>query len=306
MGFCNVFIKLYFFHPTSPFPLSVIEQSITRLPLGFSTEHTRYKGHGVGKIDEKGTPDRCEFWSVSKDDILTVSESRPNPSIILDNQQDFEQFMKRSHEIVDLICMHLDKHLVLPPSTLSFRQRLLKPSGNQVRLIKTPPQPPNDQRTSLVPHTDIGTITVLFNLLGGLQILPPGGDASISTDWQFVRPAPGCAIINMGDAMVQWTHGALRSNMHRVSFPPGEQGKLTRYSVAYFARPESEAIMSPLKESELVRSLMLKSGVSESAEENSFKAKEWEHRKGMSLRSGLNKPKSAGGMPVIGSNATDV
>ena len=29
-----------------------------------------YKAQGVSKVDDKGTPDRCEFWGLSKDDII--------------------------------------------------------------------------------------------------------------------------------------------------------------------------------------------------------------------------------------------
>ena len=33
----------------------------------------------------------------------------------------------------------------------------------------------------------------------------------------------GHAIVNLGDAMVNFTNGLLRSNIHRVVSPPGEQ-----------------------------------------------------------------------------------
>jgi isopenicillin N synthase-like dioxygenase len=108
--------------------------------------------------------------------------------------------------------------------------------------VKAPPQPVDDRRTALGQHTDFGSVTVLFNRLGGLQVLPPGADA----EWVYVRPLPGHAIVNLGDAMVKFTNGLFRSNIHRVVAPPGLQAESTRYSLVYFARPEDSVILSRL------------------------------------------------------------
>lgn len=95
-------------------------------------------------------------------------------------------------------------------------------SGDQVRMVKAPPRPQlTDIQASLGEHTDFGSVTVLFNRLGGLQIL--------QEEWTYVKPVKGLAIVNMGDAMVKLTNGMLKSAMHRVVQPPGEQAKETRY-----------------------------------------------------------------------------
>ena len=143
-----------------------------------------YKAFGAGKIDTEGTPDRCEFFAISKDDIFGISTPRAKPECFHSSRDDFASFIEKSHAVIELVWGHLDKHLGLPAGTLAAQQRLTQPSMNQVRMIKTPSQPEVDRRTSLVPHTDLGTITVLFNVLGGLQILPPGGRAEVDTDWQ--------------------------------------------------------------------------------------------------------------------------
>lgn len=52
-----------------------------------------------------------------------------------------------------------------------------------------------------------------------------------------MKPLPGHAIINLGDAVVKFTNGNLKSAKHRVVPAPGEQGLLDRYSVVYFVRP---------------------------------------------------------------------
>lgn len=90
-------------------------------------------------------------------------------------------------------------------------------------------------------------MTVLFNRLGGLQVLPPDSDR-----WCYVKPLKGHCVCNLGDAMVKFTAGVLRSNIHRVVNPPGEQGGETRMSLVYFSRPEDEVVLKVLEGSAVI------------------------------------------------------
>ncbi len=150
-----------------------------------------------------------------------------------------------SREVAGLLLSHLDKHLDLRDGTLTSLHLTSKPSRSTVRLIHNPPQPAEDRKTSLFGHTDNGSVTVLFNIIGGLQILPPGL-ADAEKNWRWVRPEPGCAIVNLGDALVQWSGGVLHSNMHRVVNAPGPQAESERYSFAYVLKPDNEAPMRRL------------------------------------------------------------
>lgn len=156
--------------------------------------------------------------------------------------------------------------------------RIHSVSGDQVRFVKAPPQPVDDRRTALGEHTDFGSVTVLFNRLGGLQVLPPGQDAK----WCYVRPLPGHAIVNLGDAMVKFTNGLLRSNIHRVVSPPGLQADTTRYSLVYFARPEDEVSLKRLSGSNRVPPLP------EGAVEEEIKSKDWIIRRALGHRVDLH------------------
>lgn len=156
--------------------------------------------------------------------------------------------MQGSHAIVTLILDILNNQLSLPKGTLPNLHRREAVSGDQVRFVKAPPQPADDRRTALGQHTDFGSLTVLFNRVGGLQVLPPGAD----TEWVYVRPLPGHAIVNLGDAMVKFTNGLFRSNIHRVVAPPGLQAESTRYSLVYFARPENSVMLRRLEGSERI------------------------------------------------------
>ncbi|CAN9481912.1 unnamed protein product [Alternaria alternata] len=61
-----------------------------------------------------------------------------------------------------------------------------------------------------IAHTDVGSITVLYAQLGGLQVLDSQGS------WKFVQPKAGHAVVNIGDSLRFLTGKMLRSSLHRV------------------------------------------------------------------------------------------
>jgi isopenicillin N synthase-like dioxygenase len=123
----------------------------------------------------------------------------------------------------------------------------------------------------MVHHTDFGSITLLANVLGGLQILARDKAPTDDGAWLWVRPQPGCLVVNLGDAMVQWTGGVLRSNVHRVNSAPGQQRFVERYSLGIFIRPERNVSMKRLI------------GEGEEGDDGELTAWEWEVKKQMAL-----------------------
>ena len=198
-------------------------------------------------------------------------------------------FLQHGQTVVSTLCRVLAAQLALPPETFTALQPLDKPSGTVVRMIKADPTPVGQEpRTSMVHHTDFGTVTLLANVMGGLQILTPGKLYTDEEAWKWVRPRPGCLVVNLGDAMVEWTGGVLRSNVHRVNYAPGEQRYAERYSMAILVRPEKEASM---------RSLIGagKTDRKNEREESSLAAWEWEVKKAMALKRGEEVMQSKGG-----------
>jgi isopenicillin N synthase-like dioxygenase len=253
----------------------------------------RFKPIGNIKIED-GRPDRVQFYNIGQDDMTGTSKPLSNPPCIEARRPDIKAYMEQAHSIISLICSHLDKQLHLSPGTLISMQPRNRPSGTSLRMLKYPPQPEGDQRTSLLGHTDIGTLTILFNITGGLQLLSPGADPKDESSWMYIQPAPGCAIVNLGDAMVEWSAGILRSNMHRVTFAPGEQGKVDRYSLAYLVRAVGDASMKRLSgDGSLIP------GLSEGEEENEMNAKQWEVAKGVAIMSGRDNARSRGGREIM-------
>ena len=56
---------------------------------------------------------------------------------------------------------------------------------------------------TLAGYTDIGTINMLSNVAGGLPIFTSSAE-NRNENWQYVSPAPGCALVNIGDSMVEY------------------------------------------------------------------------------------------------------
>lgn len=151
-------------------------------------------------------------------------------------------YVRHCRQAIDLMITQLEKNLQLPPGTLANLHRITERSGDHVRFNQAGIQPFTEKHALAGEHTDFGTLTILFNWLGGLQIRIPD-----TKDWVYVKPVPGSAVVNLGDALVKFTAGILRSNIHRVVPPPGEQAGLTRNSLVYFSRPEDSVVLRRLK-----------------------------------------------------------
>ena len=275
----------------------------------FLIHENRYKGFGQSIVDNKGTTDRNEFYNVSKDDILSPKPILPSPTILIQSRPLLKSFVHSAHTITRLLLGHLTQHLHLPDHTLESLHRLDAVSGDQVRFLKAPPQKKDDSRTALGEHTDFGSITVLFNRLGGLQVkLPPGIDAldGLSENnekryeersskrpndpWAFVRPLPFHAIINLGDALTKFSAGIFRSNIHRVVAAPGLQATHTKFSVVYFARPEDDVVLKRLVERKVEKARGEGRGEDVwevNDEEEEMTSKEWILKRALGRRVGL-------------------
>jgi isopenicillin N synthase-like dioxygenase len=175
-----------------------------------------------------------------------VAESRTYPPEVLDNKALFQSFQKKAHQVCMSVLAALAKQLDLPPESFQDKNIFTEPSGDHCRLTHKIPHVTDKNAIGLPSHTDFGSITLLFNWLGGLQI--QSRDPQKAGEWEFVKPVPGHAIINLGDAMVTFTNGYLKSAKHRVVPAPGEQAEVSRYSVVYFVRPHNAVVMEPLEQ----------------------------------------------------------
>ena len=177
-----------------------------------------------------------------KDDIVGNTPWLKTHPMILDQKDLLLDFTRESRAVIDLLISNLEKHLRLPAGQLARLHRVTERSGDHVRFNQAANIPHTDERAKSGEHTDFGTLTILFNWIAGLQIRLPD-----THQWVWVRPIPGHAVINLGDALVKFTAGILRSNIHRVVPPVGPQANITRNSLVYFSRPEDSVVLRRLK-----------------------------------------------------------
>jgi isopenicillin N synthase-like dioxygenase len=205
-----------------------------------------YKEAGtVKQTDPSLRPDTTEFFNVGKDHMHGFTECRTYPDEIMSSRPLFQSFTKNAHGLGMLLLGTLAKQLGLPPEAFTDRNIFTKSSGDHCRLTHKIAHVTDKDRIGLPSHTDFGSITILFNWLGGLQI--QSHDPAKQGEWAYVKPLEGHAIINLGDAMVTFTNGMLKSAKHRVVPAPGEQVNVDRYSIVYFVRPHNEVLMQPLE-----------------------------------------------------------
>ena len=139
----------------------------------------------------------------------------------------------------------------------------LKKADPQLRLLHYMPvarkqiEAPGHAR--IIPHTDFGLCTILFqDQVGGLEV-----DPFHTNEFLPATPMRGTCVINVADLLQRLSNDRLRSTMHRVTTPKmseeqlteiGENGMLpARYSTAFFVHPSSDVEIVPiLKEGESV------------------------------------------------------
>ncbi|TFY55566.1 hypothetical protein EVJ58_g8161 [Rhodofomes roseus] len=204
-----------------------------------------YKAAGANATDEKGNLDTVEFINVAKDDVLSypsiVHRAYP-PTVNARMESTIRPFIQKSLEVNSTLLDIFNDRLGLPKGTLARKHQLEEPSGSESRCIKNPPKPAaTEPKTAIGAHTDFGSLSFLHNRLGGLQVMVPGTES-----WQYVKPIPGHAICNLGDAMSIFSGGILRSNLHRVVPPPGAQSQHERWSLVFFTRPGYSQLLEAL------------------------------------------------------------
>ena len=98
-------------------------------------------------------------------------------------------------------------------------------------------------------HTDYDCLTLLHQRPGqdGLQVCPGLEADRTEPDtplrWTAIEPVEGTITCNIGDMLMRWSGERLPSTLHRVALP-GPDGDLgPRYSIAFFAQADRDAII---------------------------------------------------------------
>lgn len=244
-----------------------------------------YKEAGTVKQTDKDLrPDMTEFFNIAKDHMHGVAPTREYPDVIKDETPLLKAFTKDAHTCGMLVLTTLAKQLGLEPNAFTDRNIFTHPSGDHCRLTRKIPHSSDAKAIGLPSHTDFGSVTILFTWLAGLQI--QSHDPKKVGEWEFVKPLPGHAIINLGDAMVKFTSGELKSAKHRVVPAPGDQANEDRYSIVYFVRPANDVWMEPLEKFKARGDVKVGGKINDAWEEGkTFRAGEWMRQRSIQLGS---------------------
>lgn len=96
-------------------------------------------------------------------------------------------------------------------------------------------QAPKTGQTRFYEHTDLGSITLLFqDRGGGLEVYTPQGE------WITTSSVPDTVLVMAADMMSRWTNDKFCATPHRVSVPTDFQTVKERYSFSFFVIPNYE------------------------------------------------------------------
>lgn len=215
------------------------------------------------------------------------------PPWLAQHEDSFKNAMSSGNTVANVILSVLEQKLDLPAGTFTNLHKLTDSSGDFIRVLRYPGTEVSEKVDSLrfPAHRDAVSIAILFTWLGGLQIVEPeaakaGGMIVPEESWRWIKPVPGTAVVNLGDAMEVFTNKVLKSGLHRVIKAPGQQRAYDKYSVLIVARPEESTPMKSFK------SAVIPEDTPEQANAQVFTSMEWGHNKIKALQDFIDKIQS--------------
>lgn len=192
-------------------------------------------------------PSRCTSSTRNSPLLLTITDQAARdefvltssmlPRVVHDNFKLFDGFVSECEYITQSILCCLSDALNLEEADrLERSHRKGEPSNTTLSMLHYP-QSTDPTKVGNNKHTDVGSLTLLFADQWGLQVARPE-----TKSWSFIHPRAGHAIVNVGDTLRFLSRKQLNSCVHRVVAPAGGFQKESRYSIAYFLRPENAAM----------------------------------------------------------------
>ena len=212
-----------------------------------------YRGYaGVTSFgDPTGAGDLCEGFEVARFDAaadLRAAGYGPEwaegfePNIWPEEPADFRPVWREYYAAMERLAAELmtmfAAALELPPHWFhdKFDRHSSYMSANR---YPAQPEPPREGQLRRSAHTDIGSLTILFQdgAPGGLQVFDRG------ERWCDVPAVPGSFVINLGDMLAKWTNDRWVATEHRVVNPPREFALRQRISIPFFQHPNLDALI---------------------------------------------------------------
>ncbi|XP_035662148.1 2-oxoglutarate-Fe(II) type oxidoreductase ppzD-like isoform X2 [Branchiostoma floridae] len=221
------------------------------LPKEVKTKYSRPvdKGHGWvclerERLNLERPGDLKEAFNVRPPhatDKLWPSQEMPEFQQV--TLQMFDKSRQLSLRIIELMGRGLNIQDM--PSLLSMHSMMgTGPNGSVMRTLRYPPVSAHVKAGQIRcgEHTDYGSITLVFqDNVSGLEV------CRIVKEIVPASPIPNTVVVNIGDLMQRWTGDKLKSTSHRVVIPETEEGRKTsRRSLAFFAHPDDDAVITCL------------------------------------------------------------
>ncbi|KAK6540436.1 hypothetical protein TWF694_009231 [Orbilia ellipsospora] len=209
-----------------------------------------YKPKGRNVVAKDGKSDGFESWVLPRNGLLQLTNDPfSHPPAIASNLHSLCGLVQGLSSAAYTIFSSLSTSLALPAGQrFEDFQRLSCPAPDILRLLKYHADA-NTNCLPQTPHTDMGSLTFVFSTRPGLQVLPVGTGQDLGSydesDWRYVLPRPGHAVVNIGDCLSIMTNGLLKSALHRVG-PVAGYAMPERYSMAYLMRPEDQTMLRAL------------------------------------------------------------
>ncbi|KAL7916746.1 hypothetical protein GGI35DRAFT_485884 [Trichoderma velutinum] len=268
------------------------EKKLFKAPAGIKVLD---RGYQCGAVNEDGTPRDSEMFMIPQHELLTTGKEFQLPEYLTQHEERFKNALKSGNVVANVVLEVLEKKLQLAPSTFTQLHRLTDSSGDFLRVLRYPGVEREELADPLrfPAHKDAVSVAILFTWLGGLQITSPDAPKDLNPFtipdkyWRWIKPLPGTAIVNLGDAMEVFTNNLLKSGLHRVIRAPGAQMAHDKYSVLIVARPEDSTPMKAFK------SPVIPEDTVEQANEQVYTSIEWGNNKIRALQDFIDKLQSA-------------
>ncbi|KAL6231350.1 hypothetical protein BDW75DRAFT_45671 [Aspergillus navahoensis] len=202
---------------------------------------TGFKPLGIEE-GAKGKSDGFEMFMLPQNELLlpTHQDKLQSPSAVFTHRATLTRCMSNYGAASQLILRRITECLNLDNALLAAHNPS-EPSVTNLGFLRYPPQPAISDKCGHIAHTDVGTLTILAATQRGLQVIN-----SQTQDWTFVDPHPQneSLLVQFGDCLKFLSGSRVVPSIHRVipSDKP-EEREGTKYTLAYFVRPNEEAVI---------------------------------------------------------------
>lgn len=204
----------------------------------------KYVGYNSPLSDAK-KDDKASMWLSGKPDFLSTKDGiEALPPFWRDKISQVEAFKHTCHGLIITLLQCFALAMDLPDRDY-FAEAHAEDAGNgnQFRLICYPARgnEPLGSTTRMSPHSDSGSVTLLFQTCAGLEVEAPEGDR-----WVAAPYLKDHILVNLGDALAFWSGGQLKATKHCVTFD-GVPHDVERMTMAYFGAASPETVLEPLR-----------------------------------------------------------